>query len=110
VSRFNSPFCGAITARYLERNLEGGNAQDGGHWAWKKKTISGKPEPVYIETFQEQASYCREEGLANPTDTGPAMISPDGKSLTAATKKEAAEFISHQNHESAKISAEQADG
>jgi hypothetical protein len=104
-SRFNSPFCGAITARYLDRGLEGGNAPDGGHWAWKKKTLSGKPEPVYIESFQDQKTFCREEGLALPSDSGPGFISADGKSITSATKKEAAEYISHANHETTALAA-----
>jgi hypothetical protein len=99
------PFSGAIGSRYLDRGLEGGQAKDGGHWAWKKNTISGKPEPVYIETFQQQRDYCRSEGLVMPGDTSPGFISSDGKTLKPASESEAREFIQDTNYETARAAA-----
>lgn len=104
-SRFAMPFSGSITSRYLDRGLEGGYMKDGGHWAWKKKdTVSGKPEPVYIDTFQAQRDYCHSEGLALPSDTTNATISADGKSITSMSQSEARQFVEHTHRETAKNS------
>jgi predicted nucleic acid-binding Zn ribbon protein len=106
-SRFAMPFSGEISARYLDKSLEGGHNKSGAHWAWKKNTISGKAEPVYIDSFQKQREYAKSEGLALPSDTTPGFISSDGRTLNRATDKEVKEFIQHSNVESAKIAAEQ---
>lgn len=108
ISRFGVIWTGPITAKYLDKSLEGGNAESGGHWAYKKNTLSGKPEPVYISTFQEQREYCKAEGLTPPQDTDHGMIQGDGRTVVKATAKEAHEFIEHSKHETPKQQAETA--
>lgn len=95
VSRFGVIWTGALTSKYVDRSLEGGHG-DGGHWAYRtKNTASGKPEPVYIETFQQQREYCKAEGLGLPSDTDFAMISDDGRSTSRVTKSVAMDLKSH---------------
>lgn len=89
VSRFGIVWTGLITNRYLDRSLEGAHG-DGGHWAYRTKdTKSGKPEPVYIESFQQQREFCKEQGLGLPQDTSHGTISPDGRSFNPISRSEA---------------------
>lgn len=78
ISGFAVVFTGPITKKYNDPKSE--NYDQEGHWAYRKKgTKSGKPEPVFIETFQQQAEFCRAEGLVNPKDTGPVSVGADGR-------------------------------
>ena len=98
---------GPITAKYLDRSCEGGNAQDGGHWVYRTKdTRSGKPEPEYISTFQQQREFAKAEGLGLPQDTDFGMIQGDGRTLRAVPAKEAHELVKHSDHEAKKVAAE----
>jgi len=79
-SSFNMPFSGSISQRYASKTAEQ-KSIDGGFWAWKRRnTLSGKPERVRINTFQELNAFCKSEGVHNPTDLPQHMeIKPDGK-------------------------------
>ncbi len=69
ISTFGIVFTGEITRKYLDRESEGGNKADGGHWVWEKRnTPDGKPKAKYITTWQEQREYARSEGVAVPSD------------------------------------------
>jgi hypothetical protein len=68
--------------------------------------VSGKPEPVYIDTWQAQRDYCHNEGLALPSDTSSGFISSDGKTFKPGSHSEAKEFVQHSNHEAQKVAAE----
>lgn len=77
VSGFNSPLMGVISAsKYADRTIPGPEAFQDGHIAWRRKTLSGKPEPVYIDTFEKQREFCKSEGLRNPSEC-PRAMSPD---------------------------------
>ena len=68
VSRAMPVFLGEIAGKYL-RNPHTEEARMGGHWAWRRRSSrTGKPEKVWISTWQEQARFCKEEGLYNPRD------------------------------------------
>lgn len=66
VSGFAIIFTGPLTARYNDRNLEGAHSE--GHWATRLRTVSGEPEPVWIDSWQAQREFCKSEGLVNPKD------------------------------------------
>lgn len=58
----------------------------GGHWVARKRSGGGtdeKPIREFISTPQEQASYCREEGLFNPSELGPMEIDKSGQSFSS---------------------------
>jgi len=64
------------------------NSQLDEHTVWRKRSTrraDGQPEIVRITNFQEQAQYCKEEGLVNPRDL-PTNAEPsrDGTKLTSA--------------------------
>lgn len=44
----------------------------GGHWVYERDSDrakeEGKPVPRFIETAQDQRTYCKAEGLVNPSD------------------------------------------
>jgi len=84
VSQFAVVFTGVIsTSKYGDPRLERYNTKVDGHQAWRRRSsLSGKPEPVWIETFEDQKRFCREEGLTNPKDVGPMEIGDDGKSYS----------------------------
>jgi len=77
----NIVFVGAITARYNDPKKEGAHKE--GYWASRVKSTTrddGKPEPVFIETFQDQAKFCKSEGLINPKETPAGLeIREDGR-------------------------------
>ena len=83
-SRFAVVFTGPITARYNLKDREG--AEQEGVWMYRKKTsLSGEPEPVYIETFSELKEFCRQEGIYGPGEVPiNATISPDGRKISSA--------------------------
>ena len=79
-STFKVVFTGPISRRYNDPSIEG--AEKEGHWAYRKKTLSGKPEPVWISDFGQQREFCRSEGLANPTELPRnMMVGEDGKTV-----------------------------
>ena len=79
-SRSNVIFSGAITARYNDRSAT--NPHQEGHWAWRKKTLNGKPEPVFIDSWSAQKDFCKAEGLTNPKDMPRNYeVGEDGKTL-----------------------------
>ena len=82
ISGFNSPFCGLITSRYTDRSIKGHESLGEGHWAWKRKTVSGKAEAVFIDSWQSQRDFAKSEGLLNPREVG-NNVQPreDGKGL-----------------------------
>lgn len=84
ISTFAVVFTGLIsTSKYGDPKVEGYNPKVDGHWAWRRRSsVSGKPEPCHITTFQEQAAYCKAEGLANPKDVGPVEIGECGKKVS----------------------------
>jgi hypothetical protein len=79
-SAFQVVFTGPITARYNDRTKE--NAHEEGHWAYRKNTLSGKPEPCFIDTFEAQREFVKSEGLANPKEFGNNFeVGDDGKTV-----------------------------
>lgn len=82
-SRFGVVFTGPITAKYNDPKAE--NPHQEGHWAYRVRSSStGHPEPVFIESFEQQRAFCKEEGLVNPKDVPNLDASPDGKLATNA--------------------------
>jgi predicted nucleic acid-binding Zn ribbon protein len=78
LSRFGIVFTGVLSGtKYKEKGMDD-YGQDG-HWVWTKKTPDGKPKPVFIETFDQQRDFCKQEGLVNPKDIGPVEGGSDGK-------------------------------
>lgn len=77
MSRFSSPFTGLMTARYNDPKKEGAHME--GHWAYRRKTVSGNPEPVFLETFQQRREFMKSEGLVGYEDAGPNMPDSNGK-------------------------------
>jgi predicted nucleic acid-binding Zn ribbon protein len=84
ISRFGIVWTGPLTTRYNDPKLESAHRE--GHWAYRRNTPSGKPEPVFISTPQESREFARSEGLVSPFDSNaPPLnmeISGDGKSAT----------------------------
>lgn len=71
ISLAHPVFTGTISGKYLRRH-DNEEAQMGGHWAWRRRSSrTGKPEKVWIETWQQQAKFCKEEGLYNPRELPP---------------------------------------
>jgi predicted nucleic acid-binding Zn ribbon protein len=82
LSTFAMAFSGDITARYKDKDKDGG--YEDGHWAWTRKTPDGKPRPVRLETWQQQKEFCKSEGLTNPRELPKhAEVSADGKSISS---------------------------
>lgn len=89
-ARFAMPFSGSISARYLDKSLEGGNAKDGSHWAWEKPGPDGKERAVRIETFQQQKEFAKRNGLFNPSSANSPTnveINESGTKLSGAGLK-----------------------
>ena len=80
-SRFGIVWTGELTTKYNDKGSE--NYHQEGHWAYKvRSSTSGEPEPVWIDTFQKQKEFCKQEGLVNPKDLPThADVSADGKKL-----------------------------
>ncbi len=80
-SSFSVVFTGAITTKYNDPTAE--NYHKEGHWAYRiRSSKSGNPEPVWIETFQQQKEFCKEEGLVNPKELPNMDAHPDGRITT----------------------------
>jgi hypothetical protein len=63
-----SVWVGEITAKYLDKSKDGGNAKSGAHWAWEKDKVTGKSTPRLIETWQQQKEFCKSQGIARPSE------------------------------------------
>ena len=83
MSCFASPFSGSIH-KYVDLNREGSHMD--GWWAYRKRSsISGQPEPVYLDSMQAVKEFNRAEGLTAPGEVPTnSTISADGKSITSA--------------------------
>jgi predicted nucleic acid-binding Zn ribbon protein len=82
-SRFGVPLSGSL-GKYMDLRREG--ADRGGFWAYKKRSsISGQPEPIFLDSMEAVKSFNRAEGLAAPGEVPTnASISADGKRLLSA--------------------------
>jgi len=80
-------FTGPLTAKYNDPKKEGSHEE--GHWAWRVRSTTrpdGKPEPVFIDTFEKQRKFCKEEGLINPAEMPRHLeISEDGRSFKSTS-------------------------
>ncbi len=78
LSRFGVVFTGALSKKYNDPKVEKYDQE--GHWAYRvKSSVSGHPEPVYIDSFQAQREFCKAEGLANPKDLPNMEADSDGR-------------------------------
>lgn len=75
ISRFGIVFTGPITSKYNDKTLDGGHLE--GHYAYTRDS-----KPVWIDSFQAQKEFCKQNGFINPKDIGPAEVSADGKSVS----------------------------
>jgi predicted nucleic acid-binding Zn ribbon protein len=77
----NIVFTGVMTARYNDPKKEYSHQE--GQWASRVKSTTradGKPEPVFLETFEDMSKHCKAEGLVNPKDTPAGVeITADGR-------------------------------
>ena len=82
VSAFGIVNTGLLTTKYNDSRLEGAHQE--GHWAKATDPKTGKRTvPVFIETFQQQREYCKQEGFYDPGEVGQVeMIGNDGKSMS----------------------------
>ena len=82
-SRFGVVFTGRITARYNEPGRE--NSHMEGFWTYRKRSsVSGQPEPVFIEDWQQLKNFNKAEGLAAPGDVPThSTITPDGRRIVS---------------------------
>jgi len=71
VSRFGIVWTGYITKKYNDPGYAHSDRE--GHIAWRvRSSKTGKPEPVRIETFEQQRRFVKGEGLYNPTELPPS--------------------------------------
>lgn len=80
-SRFGIVFTGQITAKYNDPKREAAHRE--GFWTYRKKTsISGQPEPVKIETWDQLRAFNKAEGLAAPGEVPTnSTVSADGRRI-----------------------------
>lgn len=80
MSAFAAPFMGSLT-KYADSNRE--NAQMEGWWAYRKRSsISGQPEPTYIDSMEKLKEFNRAEGLAAPGEVPTnSTVSADGRRI-----------------------------
>ncbi len=79
MSAFQIVFTGQITARYNDRGKEGAHLD--GHWAFEKDA-AGKTQSVFIESWDQQKSYCKRNGLANPREISRNFeVAQDGRTV-----------------------------
>lgn len=83
MSRFGVVFSGSLH-KYMDPKKEGAHME--GFWAYKKlSSISGQPEPVFLDTMESLKAFNKAEGLAAPGDAPTnATISADGKRIQGA--------------------------
>jgi putative FmdB family regulatory protein len=81
-SRFAAPFSGSFH-KYADPRRE--NAHMEGWWAYRKvSSISGQPEPVWLDTPQAVREFNKAEGLADPTEVPTnSTVSADGRKIVS---------------------------
>ena len=68
-SKFRVVWTGPLSSKYNDSKLPGAHLE--GHWAYKlRNTRDGKPEKVWIDTWQKRKEYMKSEGLVGIEDTG----------------------------------------
>ena len=84
VSSFKVVFSGPLTARYNDPKREG--AQMEGFWDYRvRSSVSGQPEPVFLETWDQLREFRKAEQLSMPGDVpANATISRDGRTISSA--------------------------
>ncbi len=80
VGRFAVVFTGSLS-RYMDKKKEGGHME--GFWCERRlSSISGQPEPVWIDTVEELRAFNKAEGLTAPGEIpSNSTISADGKHI-----------------------------
>lgn len=80
VAPFSAPFSGSLH-KYMDLKREG--ADRDGFWAYRQKSsISGQPEPVWLDSMEAVKAFNKAEGLSAPGDVPPnSTISSDGKRI-----------------------------
>lgn len=81
MSLFRSPFMGLITARYNDPKREGAHME--GHWAYRRNTVSGYTEPVFLDTFQKRREFMKSEGLVGCEDVADSLPDANGHRTTS---------------------------
>lgn len=78
--RFAAPFSGSLR-KYTDPKRE--NAHMEGFWAYRKRSsVSGKPEPVWLDSMEAVRAFNKAEGLSAPGDVPTySTISADGKHI-----------------------------
>jgi len=81
-SRFGVPLSGSLH-KYMDPKKEGADRE--GYWAYKtKSSISGQPEPVWLDSMEAVKEFNRAEGLSAPGEAPTnATITPDGKRIVS---------------------------
>ncbi len=81
-SRFAAPFMGSL-AKYTDNKRE--NAGMEGFWAYRtRSSLSGQPEPCWIENMQQLRDFNKAEGLAAPGEVPTnSTISTDGRKIVS---------------------------
>lgn len=81
VGRFGVVFSGPLSAKYMDSKREYAHLE--GYWAYKRKSsISGHPEPVFIDSWQAARDFNKAEGLSAPGEVPKnSTISADGKRI-----------------------------
>jgi hypothetical protein len=87
IGQFAVVFTGSVTQKkYLDPKSEDYDKVGDSHGYWqyrKKNTKDGHPEPVFIQTFQDEREYAKSEGLIPPSQLGPIEVNSDGKSVSS---------------------------
>jgi putative FmdB family regulatory protein len=79
-SRFAAPFMGSLR-KYTDAKRE--NAEMEGFWAYKtRSSVSGQPEPVYLDSMAAVREFNKAEGLAAPGEVPTnSTVSADGRRI-----------------------------
>jgi putative FmdB family regulatory protein len=80
VSKFAVPFSGSLR-KYSDPNREGGRID--GFWSYRKRSsISGQPEPVFLDSMQAVCEFNKAEGLSAPGEVPTnSTVTADGKRI-----------------------------
>lgn len=79
ISTFGVVWCKPMQS-YNDKTKEGAHLD--GHWVTRVRSSrnpDGSPEREWIDTFDKQKQFCKDEKLINPRDLGPVEGSSDGK-------------------------------
>jgi len=78
ISRFGVVFTGNFSMKYVDKKIDGYEAQADGHYGFERDG-----SPTWISDFQSQREFCKRNGFINPKDIGPAEVSSDGKKTSS---------------------------